>query len=285
MPFGWSGYYPEVEHLLRLTDSWDRAKLAGLFALAKKYEEGVGPTHQGSAVLFFLSSSLRTRVTFELGAKRMGLAPVTFPPATLDKPEALTDVAFYLSQWAGILVVRHREVSVLERLASANVVPVVNGMTDENHPCEVLSDLYSLSQSRDIFELRYLFIGADGNIGRAWREAATAFSLDLTQCCPPELAMADTNWNGDLSEAVRDADVIITDGPGPYVEELSPFQVTAEVLGAASKNVLLNPCPPFIRGREVSADAIENSAFVGYEFKRSLLPVQQAIMATCMNLT
>lgn len=283
--FKWSGYYPEVEHLIRLTDSWDRARLGELFVLAKKYEEGTGPAHDGSAVLFFTNSSLRTRATFELGAKRMGLVPITFPPETLDKIESLVDVASYLAQWANILVVRHPEIAALEELASANVVPIVNGMTDENHPCEVLSDLYSLSQSRDIFSLRYLFVGADGNIGRAWREAATAFSLDLTQCCPPELAMEDTEWSGDLFEVVRDADIIITDGPGPHAERLRSFQVTSGVLATAPEGVCLSPCPPFVRGREVSEDAIESAAFVGYEFKRSLLPVQQAIMATCMGLT
>lgn len=272
-----------MEHLLRLTDSWDRSKLSDLFTLARKYEEHRGPIHDGCAALFFPSSSLRTRMTFELGAKRMGLTPITFPPETLDKPEALTDVASYLSQWADVLIARHPDISVLETLASANVLPVVNGMTDVNHPCEVLSDLYFLSHTRDIYELRFVFVGATGNIGRAWQEAATAFGIDLTQCCPAHLAMPGTAWNGDLLEAVHQADVIITDGPGPHAEELRSFQVTRKLLDAAPKGVLLNPCPPFVRGREVSADAIESPAFVGYEFKRSLLPVQQAIMATCMT--
>ncbi|KFI82962.1 ornithine carbamoyltransferase [Bifidobacterium psychraerophilum] len=274
-----------MEHLLRLTDSWDRSRLDGLFRLADAYEHGRGPIREGCAVLFFPDSSVRTRVTFELGVRRMGLTPVTLPPGTLDKPEASGDVASYLAQWADILVVRHPDITVLEKLASCDAMPVVNAMTDANHPCEVLSDLYSLSKIRNIYDLRYLFVGADGNIGRAWQEAAVAFGLDLTQCSPHDLAMPGTAWKGDLLEASSGVDVIITDGPGPFAQELRPFQITPEVLQAAANDVLLNPCPPFIRGREVSADAIAGPAFVGHEFKKALLPVQQAIMATCMNLT
>lgn len=86
-------------------------------------------------------------------------------------------------------------------------------------------------------------------------------------------------WTDDLLQAVADADVILTDGPGKHAVALAPFQVTAEVLAYAPARMKLVPCPPFIRGREVSRDAIDHPAFVGYEFKRSLLPVQQAVMA------
>lgn len=79
--------------------------------------------------------------------------------------------------------------------------------------------------------------------------------------------------------AAADADVILTDGPGKHAVALAPFQVTAEVLAYAPARMKLVPCPPFIRGREVSRDAIDHPAFVGYAFKRSLLPVQQAVMA------
>ena len=84
---------------------------------------------------------------------------------------------------------------------------------------------------------------------------------------------------GDLETAVRTADVILTDGFGEHVAQLEPFQITAALLDSAPAGVLLNPCPPFTRGEEVSVDAIEHPAFVGHWFKASLLPVQQAIMA------
>lgn len=273
-----------MEHLIRLDQALTRADLCGLFSLAEAYEAGHGPERHGCSVLFFPASSLRTRVTFELGAARMGLRPVTFPPDTLDKPEAHEDVAAYLAQWADIMIVRHPDISVLDRLAAANTLPVVNAMTDENHPCEVLSDLFALSRTSDPFGLRYLFVGADGNIARAWQEAASAFNLELIQCCPAGLASPGAEWTDDLITSVGTADVIITDGPGPHADERRSFQITAEVLSHAPNGVRLVPCPPFMRGREVSAKAIDHPAFVGHEFKSALLPMQQAVMATLLGL-
>ncbi len=271
-----------MHHLLRL-DDWTPSNLHELFHVAREFEQGRGPRVKGCAVLFFPPSSLRTRVSFERGALLMGLQPITLPPETLNKPEALVDVAGYLRQWADIVVARHPSIALLEEIAAANVLPVVNAMTDVNHPCEVLSDLYALSVTSDPLELRYLFVGADGNISRAWQEAARAFGLDLVQCCPPELSSPGAVWNGDLRDASSRADVIITDGPDKHAEALAPYQVTAEVLHWAPDGVRLAPCPPFVRGREVSADAIASASFVGHGFKSALLPVQQAIMSMLLD--
>ncbi|PXA72790.1 ornithine carbamoyltransferase [Cryobacterium arcticum] len=271
-----------MPHLLRL-DDWTTTELRGLFRLADAYSAGDGPQVHGCAALFFPPSSLRTRVSFERGAHLMGLQPITFPPETLDKPEALEDVAGYLAAWVDVMVVRHPNISVLEGLAASNAVPVINAMTDENHPCEVLSDLYAISRTREPEQLRYLFVAADGNIARAWGEAARAFGLDLVQCCPEALATPSIRWTDDLEAAVAAADFIVTDAPGTHAEELAPFIVTASLLKRAPEGVQLAPCPPFQRGREVSADAIDSTAFVGHNFKASLLPVQQGILALALG--
>lgn len=271
-----------MRHLLRL-DDWTTTDLRGLFRLADAYSAGSGPHVNGCAALFFPQSSLRTRVSFEQGASQMGLQPITFPPETLDKPEALADVAGYLASWVDVIVVRHQNISILEGLAASNAVPVINAMTAENHPCEVLSDLYAISRTREPDKLRFLFVGADGNIARAWGEAARAFGLDLVQCCPEALATPGARWTDDLEAAVAAADFIVTDGPGSHAEELAPFVVTASLLERAPEGVQLAPCPPFQRGREVSADAIDSTAFVGHNFKASLLPVQQAVLALALG--
>ena len=113
---------------------------------------------------------------------------------------------------------------MLEMMANTLSIPVVNAMTDENHPCEIMSDLYTLSKIRtDYLRDNYPFVGADGNIGRAWKEAAEAFGFSL------------------------------------------------------------NPCPPFYRGEEVKEEVIDSDYFIGYEFKQSLLKVQQAIMIYCLS--
>lgn len=267
-----------MPHLVSLSEM-HRDDLGELITAAARYASGGGPRADGAVALFFPSSSLRTRFSFERGAVQMGLQPISFPPETLDKEEDLVDVAGYLAQWADLAVVRHPDLAVLERLAAADALPIVNAMTDDNHPCEVLSDLYALSLEADLFELRYLFVGADGNIARAWGEAAHAFGLDLRQSCPEPLRTSDVAWDGDLRRAIATADVVITDAPGGNADALVPYRVTAELLDSAPPGVRFAPCPPFVRGREVSADAIAHSAFVGYGFKRHLAPMQQAAMA------
>jgi ornithine carbamoyltransferase len=272
-----------MPHLLRLDDC-TMPDLDEVFRLADEFAVGRGPRLDGCAALFFPPSSLRTRVSFERGAASMGLQPISFPPESLDKPEALEDVAGYLASWVDVLVVRHRDITVLEGLAASDALPVVNAMTDDNHPCEVLSDLYAISSARDLHDLRILFVGPEGNIGRAWAEAARAFGLELTQCCPEDLAISGVRWSGDIDAAVAAADVIVTDSPGHHAEAMAPFQITAARLEHAPRGVQLAPCPPFERGREVSADALQSGAFVGYGFKKSLLPVQQAVLAWALGI-
>lgn len=274
-------YREPMRNLIRL-DSWSADDVKHLFALADAFRSGAGPTVSGSAVMFFPSTSLRTRVTFERGAALMGLQPIVRPSETLDKEEALADVAGYLQSWADLLVIRHGRISVMDELAASQALPVINAMSDANHPCEVLSDLYTLRRRGDLRTLRFLFVGADGNIARAWQEAARVLSLDMVQCCPENLATPGQDWVEDLQSAVQTADVIVTDGPGENSEALAPYQITASLLDAAPAWVQFAPCPPFKRGREVSADALTHRAFVGHRFKASLLPVQQAIMAFCL---
>ena len=267
-----------MRSLVRL-DDWSPADIEEVFRLADSYRAGSGPEFAGSAVMFFPPTSLRTRVSFERGASLAGLQPIVLPSETLDKAELLEDVARYLESWADVLVVRHGDIAVLEQLAAASALPVVNAMTDVNHPCEVLSDLYALRGRRELRDQRFLFVGADGNIARTWHEAARVLDLDLKQCCPVGLAAPGLDWTDDLGTAIRTADVILTDGFGGHRSQLEPYRITAALLDTAPAGALLNPCPPFTRGEEVSADAIAHPAFVGHRFKASLLPVQQAIMA------
>ena len=126
-------------------------------------------------------------------------------------------------------------------------------MTAVNHPCEVLSDLYVLSRDADLTQLRFLFVGADGNIGRGWWEAAQAFGLDVRQACPEHLRIEGMPWAEDLPDAMRSAGVVIIDGPGSNVNDLAPYRVTrvtAELLDMAPRGVRFVPCPPlFEAGR------------------------------------
>lgn len=275
-------YLCSMHNLIRL-DDWSHADIHEVFRLANEYRVGHGPKLPGSVVMFFPPTSLRTRVSFERGAALMNLQTILFPSETLDKPEELTDVANYLQPWTDAIVVRHPDIAKLEQLASAASLPIINAMTDVNHPCEVLSDLYSLHSTHQIQQMRYVFVGADGNIARAWQEASHVLGLDFIQCCPSPLATPSVETVEDVHEAVRGADMIITDSNGLSDQRLAPYRITRELLDEAPEGVIFNPCPPLTRGAEIRAEALEHPAFVGHQFKASLLPIQQAIMAFCIG--
>lgn len=275
-----------MKNLLRLTDL-RASDVYEIFHMADeigmgKYE---GFLNGKSVILFFPETSIRTRVTFEKGIYLLGGQSIRFPSDTLDKKEELRDVFGYLNNWADIVIIRHKDIRLLEEAGQYANVPVINAMTDQNHPCEILSDLYSLSKLReDFIGDKYLFCGKSGNIGLAWREASKVMGFELSQCCGIGYEMEDVQVYHDIETAVKGKDIICTDSLS--AEERNDFkgcQVTKRVMDMANRNALLNPCPPFYRGEEVSEDAIQSDYFVGYAFKKSLLVVQQAVMVWCMG--
>ncbi|RKI31242.1 peptide transporter [bacterium 1xD8-6] len=240
--------------------------------------------NEKTAVLFFPPSSISTRITFEKGIYLLGGQPVLFPSDALDKKEDLKDVCGYLNNWADIIIIRHKNIQLIEEFAKYSEVPVINAMSDINHPCEILSDMYSLSKIRDNFiSDNYLFCGKNGNIGLTWKEASNVMGFALSQCCGIGYEMDGVNVYHNINTAVRGKDIICTDSlSGEELNDFKDCQITKEIMDMANQNAILNPCPPFYRGEEVSDDAIQSKYFVGYEFKKNLLRIQQAIMIWCM---
>lgn len=275
-----------MKNLIRLTDLQE-SDIYEIFHIADEIGMGKydGFLNGKSVILFFPAASIRTRVTFEKGIYLLGGQSIRFPSDTLDKKEELRDVFGYLNNWADMVIIRHKDIRLLEEAAVYANVPVINAMTDQNHPCEILADLYSLSKIRENFTCdKYLFCGKNGNIGLAWREASKVIGLELSQCCGAGYEMDDVEVYHDIETAVKGKDIICTDSLS--AEELNDFkgcQVTRKVMDMANKNAVLNPCPPFYRGEEVSDDAIQSEYFVGYAFKKNLLVIQQAVMVWCMK--
>ena len=275
-----------MKNFIRLTD-YTASDIYDIFRIADEVLQGkYHDILKGkSVVLFFSSASIRTRVTFEKGIYLLGGQPILFPTETLDKKEDLKDVCGYLNNWADMIIVRHKDINVLEKMAKYSKVPVINAMTDSNHPCEIVTDMYSLSKIRDNFvNDKYLFCGKSGNIGLAWKEASEVMGFDLSQCCGVGYEIEGVKTYHSIKEAVRGKDVICTDSlPTEILSDFRECQVTREIMDMANENAVLNPCPPFYRGEEVSDDVIESEYFVGYEFKKNLLAVQQAVMIWCMT--
>ncbi|SKB84662.1 ornithine carbamoyltransferase [Lachnospiraceae bacterium] len=273
-----------MKSFIRLTD-FRKSELLEIFNIADSIERYDGFLKGKMVVMFFPASSIRTRVSFEKGIYLLGGQSILFDPSTLDKKEDIKDVCGYLQNWADAVIVRYKDISMLDKMADSMKIPVINAMTDDNHPCEMMSDLYTLSKIRnDYLKDRYLFVGADGNIGRAWREASEAFGLELTQSSPTKYQIPGVTCNDNLKDAIVGKDIICTDSiPSDMIEDFKNYQINTDLMNLANEKAILNPCPPFYRGEEVSADVIDSDYFVGYEFKKNLLRIQQAIMIYCLS--
>lgn len=276
-------------HFLNLLN-FNTEQFQQIFSLADQQDRTDKPLAGKTAVLFFPESSIRTRITFEKAVHELGGQAILFPPESLDKPEALEDVIGYIQQWASVVIVRHSDLEVINKLASQSEIPVINAMTSQNHPCEIITDLYALKKRGvDLNSMCCTFTGPNGNILKSWVNASAVFGFQLNHAAPAS-ERVDTDqptylFTETLDDILFETDVLLTDSlPERLKNEdyYRQYQITAERINCLPKGALLNPCPPFFRGQEVSKEAIASEHFVGYEFKKDLLTVQKAIVQYCM---
>lgn len=280
-------------NFIRMSD-FSHEQLLNIFKLADvlKNNSSLQPLIGKTFILFFPESSIRTRITFEKGIKELGGTSILFPSQTLDKKEALKDVVGYISNWADGIIVRHPSINMLDELCKYSGIPIINAMTKYNHPCEIMSDLYSISKLKEEFlKINYAFVGAKGNIGQSWFEASQILGFMLYQVCGAGYELGEETdtfkFSSNLKETVKSCEVILTDGIPEELrnkEYISEFQITTEIMEAAKENAILNPCPPFTRGEEVSEAVIDSKYFVGYKFKKNLIYIQQAIILFCCGV-
>lgn len=273
-----------MKSFIRLSD-FKKSELLEIFRIADSIDQYDGFLKGKTIVMFFPASSIRTRVSFEKGIYLLGGQSILFDPATLDKKEDIRDVCGYLQNWADAVIVRYPDINMLDKMAKTMTISVINALTDDNHPCEMLADLYALSKIRaNYLQDKYLFVGSDGNIGKAWKEAADTLDFSLAQSSPVKYTIPGVTCNDNLKDAIAGKDIICTDSiPSDMINDFKDYQISKELMGVANKGAILNPCPPFYRGEEVTEDVIDSDYFVGYGFKQSLLKVQQAILIYCLS--
>ena len=269
-------------------DDFSKEEIYEIFKLADKFADDMSQvkTLEGkTVVLFFPESSIRTRVTFEKGIQELGGKTILFPPEALDKKEKMGDVIGYLENWVDAIVVRHSDIEVVKSMAKHARIPVINAMTSENHPCEIIADLYALSKLyEDIEKKKFLFVGVKGNIGNTWKAASELMGFELEQCCPVGYEIDNIKCYTNIDEAIIEKDIICTDSiPSKAKEDFKEYQIALQHMQKANMGAVLNPCPPFFRGEEVSEAVINSEYFVGYEFKKCLITVQQAILCYLLD--
>jgi len=249
--------------------------------------------------MIFEKPSLRTRVTFEVGMVQLGGAAIHLAPGDirLGERESAGDIARNLERWVDLIMARtflHRSVA---DLAAGARVPVINGLSDLHHPCQVLSDCFTLLEHRgSLAGLRVAFFGDGNNMVHSWMDAAARLGFEFVLACPPgyEPDPAITAEAGprarvthDVEAAAGDADVVYTDVWTSMGQEgeaearrraFRPYQVNERVVELTRPDALVMHCLPAHRGEEITAEVIDGPRSVIFDQAENRLHVQKAIM-------
>lgn len=287
------------------------AEIKQVFDLCGKMKKGaIAPKpYAGKTVgCIFAKASLRTRVSFEAGIFQLGGQSlyITDQEVGLGKRESIHDAAKVLSRYLATIMIRTFKQSDVDELAKHADVPVINGLTDLSHPCQIMGDFFTLLERRgwrDDFKIAYL--GDGNNITNSWLDLAARIPMRLhigtaadTSPDPDFLARAksadlsEIRLTEDPKEAVAGADVIYTDvwasmGQKDKAEEkartLQKYQVNGALVKLAKPDCLVMHCLPAERGREITDEVIDSPQSVVFDEAENRMHIQKAIMVFCMQ--
>jgi ornithine carbamoyltransferase len=292
-----------VRHFLQLTD-FNRSELDYLLGRARvlKQRQQAGTLYQPlkgrTLAMIFAKNSTRTRVSFEAGMAQFGghALFLSSRDTQLGRGEPIEDVAEVISRMVDIVMIRTFEQSIVERFAAHSRVPVINGLTDEYHPCQILADLFTFMEQHGSIEGRTVaWVGDSNNVCNTWLQAARLFSFRLHVSTPPgyELEPERGHDNAHLQcfprpqDAVRGADLITTDvwtsmGFEAEAEErkrrFAAYQVNTELMQLAAPHAVFMHCLPAHRGEEVDAAVIDGPQSVVWDEAENRLHTQKALM-------
>jgi len=302
---------PKADHrdFLAIPD-FSAPELLALFGLAERMRTGEysrKPLAGKTLAMIFMKASTRTRVSFEVGTYQLGGHALFLSPrdVQLGRGEPIADTARVLSRYVNGIMIRtfaHQDVEELARYAS---VPVINGLTDLLHPCQILADLLTIRQHLGGWEgKKVAWIGDGNNMANSWINAAYRLGFELALACPEGYEPADhlmeraKNANAkitltrDPKEAIDGADVVNTDVWASMGQEdeqkkrerdFAGYAVNKQLMRRASTDAIFLHCLPAHRGEEVSADVIDGPQSRVWDEAENRLHIQKAIMAVLMG--
>ena len=266
------------------------------------------PAHLEGHILamIFEKSSTRTRFSFETAIRQLGGSAITVSSGDmqLGRGETVEDTARVLSRFIDAAMLRVNNHSDLEAFAEAGSVPVINGLSDRSHPCQIMADLMTLQEKAlDLSSARLAWVGDGNNVCTSYIHAAPKFGFELAIGTPSRYAPAESeielaraqNGNialyGSAEEAVADADVVIADtfvsmgdkDAGARLAELHPFAVTPDLMAIAKPGAWFLHCLPAHRGEEVEAEVIDGPQSLVFDEAENRLHAQKAILKWCLG--
>jgi ornithine carbamoyltransferase len=277
-------------------------------AIAQKAEHAadkLARTHVGRVLAcIFHKPSLRTRVSFEVAMHNLGGTSLYLTDKELGvgTREAVEDVARVLSRYVDGVMIRTFDNALVEALARHATVPVINGLTDLLHPCQILADLMTVKEHRgNLEDLTVVFIGDGNNVARSWVNASARLGFDFVLACPPGYGIEEdfvrraygdapvrTRQAHDAAQAVREADVVYTDvwtsmGQEAGAEErrraFAGFQINAELMARAPRQAVILHCLPAHRGEEITHEMLESEQSLVFDEAENRLHTQRALLS------
>jgi len=295
---------PPLRHFLQFADL-SREEYAHVFertrvikARFKRYEP-YHPLADRTLVMIFEKQSTRTRLSFEAGMHQLGGTAIYLNTrdSQLGRGEPVEDAAQVISRMSDLVMIRTFEQGIIERFAAHSRVPVINGLTNEYHPCQVLADLFTFIEHRgDVTGRTVAWIGDSNNMCYTWLQAARVFGFHVRISTPPGYSLDTRLTSGledvfsvhsDPMEAARGASLVTTDvwtsmgWEGEAAERAAAFadwQVDSEMMWVASPDAVFMHCLPAHRGEEVTADVIDGPQSVVWDEAENRLHVQKALM-------
>ena len=297
-----------LKHFLSIPD-FTTPELENLLALAESMRAGrydKRPLKGQALAMVFMKSSTRTRVSFEVGCYQLGGHAIFLSPrdAQLGRGEPIEDTARVLSRYVQGIMIRTFAHADVEAMAAHATVPVINGLTDLHHPCQVLADVLTVRQHLGEHRGKVVaWVGDGNNMANSWIDAAARFGFTLRLACPegydPDDAVlgraqreADIRLVRDPREAVAGADVVNTDvwaSMGQEEEQtersaaFARFRVDEVLMGLAAPSAIFLHCLPAHRGEEVTAGVIDGAQSRVWDQAENRLHIQKAIMAALMG--
>jgi ornithine carbamoyltransferase len=292
-------------HFLQFRD-FTREEFHHLFARTKwikerfKRYELYQPLRDRTLAMVFEKASTRTRVSFEAGMNQLGGIAINLNrgDTQLSRGEPIEDVARVISRMVDVVMIRTFEQSIIERFAEHSRVPVINGLTNEYHPCQILADIYTYVEHRgEIAGRTVAWIGDSNNVCYTWLQAASILGFRVHVAAPPGYEVESSRVDDHVSrhfatfadpmEACRGADLVTTDVwtsmgfEAENAERLRAFaqwKVDADMMRQAKPDALFMHCLPAHRGEEVDADVIDGPQSVVWDEAENRLHAQKALL-------
>ncbi|MEZ5898394.1 MAG: ornithine carbamoyltransferase [Hyphomicrobium sp.] len=289
--------------LRRIVDNAHAMKKAGKRVPAALRPKGI---ENLVLVMIFEKPSTRTRVSFDIAMRQLGGGALSLNHTDLQlgRGESVADTARVLSRYADGIMIRANTHDTLLELARYATIPVVNGLTDKSHPCQVMADVMTFEEHLGSIKGRTVaWIGDGNNVAVSWMHAAARFGFSLRLACPDQLKpedealewakaqKADISLSNDPEKAVKGADCVVTDtwvsmgqsDAAKRKKTLAPFAVDAKLMGKAAKGAIFMHCLPAYRGLEVSESVLEGPQSVVWDEAENRLHAQKAILAWCLG--